>query len=945
LQNAEADPSCNGRGDQRFMMERMALAADAVTPWRRATLVALLAMAAVLLGGVLVRGLPIGDSSRAAAVGRSAAASGQRLSILPAAAQAPVSTALGTADPEYRVSASAGGFEAVSPQQRLRVRFEGSSVQLDSGAARLALRLDGLGYGSSPQATGDVLSHVAGNRVTYVGDGLSGWYANGPLGLEQGFTVASAPAGPASGPLTLSLALSGNVHAALAPGGASVLLNGGGSSLRYGDLAVTDAHGRTLHSWLGLRDGQILLRVDARDARYPLRVDPLLQQAKLTAGAEASGEGRFAASVAMSADGDTALIGAPGDDGGVGAAWVFTRSGATWTQQGPKLTGGEAAAVAGECEVEEQSEEEAGECGFGKSVALSGDGDTALVGGPGANGNLGAVWVFVRSDSTWTQQGPALTGGDERTKGHFGRSVALSSDGSTALIGAPGDSGYTGAAWVFTRAGASWSERAKLSAAGEGSVIDFGLSVALSGDGATALIGAPGAADRLGAAWVFADGEASGWVQQAKLVASDESGEGRFGYSVALSADAGTALVGGRPQDATGAAWAFTREDEAWSEPQALTAGGEADDESRFGYSVALSADGSSALVGDPGYERGAGAVWLFTRSGSAFGSGEALTAAGEHGSGRLGASVAFAGSGESAILGAPSESARTGAAWAFVVPGAPPAVTGVSPGEGPTSGGTKVTISGSGFNEATGVEFGSVAAQSFEVSEGGTSITATSPKEAAGRVNVTVDSPGFTSATSESDLFTFVAPAKKGGHREEPEPGSPSGGSESEPPVSVQSTPNGPSGSETIVAGSVLAFGPTAGPACAVSLLGRRAKVRKRARAALKLSWKGATGAVVCRGKLTLAVRVKLKGAHAKRYKTVVIGTASFSISPGKTKLITVRLNAAGRSRLRAANRRGLAARLTILVSTPGPRRALTHAIRLVLQRVAQPRQSATLS
>jgi hypothetical protein len=942
LQNAEADPSRNGRGDQRFMMERMALTADAVTPWRRATLVALLAMAAALLGGVLVRGLPVGDSSPAPAAARAAAASGQRLSVLPDAAQAPVSTALGSADPEYRVSASAGGFEAVSPQQRLRVRFEGSSVQLDSGAARLALRLDGLGYGSSPQASGDVLSHVAGNRVTYVGEGLSGWYANGPLGLEQGFTVASAPAGPAPGPLTLSLALSGNVHAVLAPGGASVLLSGGGSSLRYGDLAVTDAHGRTLHSWLGLRDGQILLHVDARDARYPLQLDPLLQQAKLTAGAEASGEGRFAASVAMSADGDTALIGAPGDDGGVGAAWVFTRSGATWTQQGPKLTGGEAAG-ADECEVEEEGEEEAGECGFGKSVALSGDGETALVGGPGANGNLGAVWVFVRSDAAWTQQGPALTGGDEHTKGHFGRSVALSDDGDTALIGAPGDSGYTGAAWVFTRADASWSEQAKLTAAGESGVIDFGLSVALSGDGASALIGAPGAADRLGAAWVFAEGEASGWVQQAKLAASDESGEGRFGYSVALSADAGTALVGGRPQDATGAAWAFTREDDAWSEPQALAAGGGDDEDHRFGYSVALSANGSSALVGDPGFEAGAGAVWLFTRSGSAFGAGEALSAAGEHGSGRLGASVAFAGSGEGAILGAPSESARTGAAWAFVVPSAPPAVTGVSPGEGPTSGGTKVTISGSGFNEATAVEFGSVAAQSFEVNEGGTSITATSPKEVAGRVNVTVDSPGFSSATSESDLFTFVAPAKKGGHREEPAP--PSGGGESEPPVNIQSTPNGPSGSETIVAGSVLAFGPTTGPACAVSLLGKSAKVRKRARAALKLSWKGATGAVVCRGKLTLAVRVKLKGARAKRYKTVVIGTASFSISPGKTKLITVRLNAAGRSRLRAANRRGLAARLTILVSTPGPRRTLTHAIRLVLQRVAQSRQSATLS
>jgi hypothetical protein len=115
--------------------------------------------------------------------------------------------------------------------------------------------------------------------------------------------------------------------------------------------------------------------------------------------------------VALSSEGNTALIGGDLDDSGVGAVWVFTRSGSTWTQQGGKLTG-------------------SGEIGkglFGYSVALSSDGDTALIGGIGDNGGAGAAWVFTRSGSTWTQQGEKLTGsGRDQAKGDFGFSVALS---------------------------------------------------------------------------------------------------------------------------------------------------------------------------------------------------------------------------------------------------------------------------------------------------------------------------------------------------------------------------------------------------------------------------------------------------------------------------------------------------------------------------------------
>src|SRR5439155_7614712 len=113
----------------------------------------------------------------------------------------------------------------------------------------------------------------------------------------------------------------------------------------------------------------------------------------------------------------TGLIGGPGDNSAAGALWVFTRSGTTWTQQGPKLTGTGASARS--------------LSNFGARVALSSDGNTALVGGP--EDGPGSAWVFTRSGSTWTQQGSKLTGAEEiGARVLFGAGVALSSDGNMA---------------------------------------------------------------------------------------------------------------------------------------------------------------------------------------------------------------------------------------------------------------------------------------------------------------------------------------------------------------------------------------------------------------------------------------------------------------------------------------------------------------------------------
>jgi FG-GAP repeat len=196
-----------------------------------------------------------------------------------------------------------------------------------------------------------------------------------------------------------------------------------------GRIGARFAQGRLLRGAACLLAAGLLLAIDGRmpEAGWSAaaRLELFVQQGdKLTGGGE-TGNGQFGYSVALSADGSTALIGARLDDGGRGAAWIFARSGSTWSQQGSRLTGSG----------------EAGNGQFGSSVALSADGSTALVGGVGDNASKGAVWVFTRSGSAWNQQGPKLTGAGETGNGELGTSAALSGDGSTAIVGGATDDG------------------------------------------------------------------------------------------------------------------------------------------------------------------------------------------------------------------------------------------------------------------------------------------------------------------------------------------------------------------------------------------------------------------------------------------------------------------------------------------------------------------------
>ncbi|MFI5182006.1 MAG: hypothetical protein ACHQPI_11480 [Thermoanaerobaculia bacterium] len=366
----------------------------------------------------------------------------------------------------------------------------------------------------------------------------------------------------------------------------------------------------------------------------------------------ASGNAFQGWSVALSADGNTAIIGGVNDNGGNGAAWVWTRSGGVWSPQGTKLVGGGNVGAASQ----------------GSSVALSADGNTAIVGGDQDNGGAGAAWVWTRSLGVWSPQGSKLVASDASASAFQGGSVALSADGNTAMIGGVGDN----AAWVWTRSLGVWSQQGnKLVGAGNVGLAYQGQSVALSGDGNTAIVGGYLDNSSAGAAWVWTRSLGVWSPQGSKLVGAGATGGAGQGWSVALSGDGNTAIVGGYADNSNaGAVWVWTRSLGVWSPQGSKLVGAGATGGAGQGWSVALSADGNTAFVGGANDNGGIGASWVWTRSGISWSPlGSKLVGSVYVGASKQGKSVALSGDGSTAIVGGWSDNTNVGAAWVFVVP------------------------------------------------------------------------------------------------------------------------------------------------------------------------------------------------------------------------------------------------------------------------------------
>ena len=368
---------------------------------------------------------------------------------------------------------------------------------------------------------------------------------------------------------------------------------------------------------------------------------------------------------------------------------------------------------------------------FGTSVSISGDGNTLAIGTIIEDSGAGAVYVFTRSGKNWSQQAYIQASNTAATD-KFGSSVSLSTDGNTLAVGAIGEDsdGSTdsdnsvsgaGAVYIYTRVAASWSQQAYLKASNAGYLDVFGRVVSLNTDGNTLVVGASGersdgtsqgddSADKAGAVYVFIRTGVS-WAQQAYIKASNAQTNDGFGMDVSVSADGDTLAVGAYMEasiatgvggddanndaNGAGAVYVYTRSSATWSQTAYIKASNTASFD-LFGFNLSLSADGQTLAVGAWGEDSnsttingletdnsalGAGAVYVFTLSGSTWAQQAYVKASNAEAADAFGLSVSLSSDGNtlavgasiekgdaSGFNGAPSNNAATAAGAAYVL-------------------------------------------------------------------------------------------------------------------------------------------------------------------------------------------------------------------------------------------------------------------------------------
>ncbi len=386
------------------------------------------------------------------------------------------------------------------------------------------------------------------------------------------------------------------------------LTNGGGASATVSQAdnvftitpTTTEAYAGTFSITFSATDGtNAVTAASAFTLVFAYDWTTTTQQQKIQA---SDAEAYDAFGEAVDIDGDTVVVGAYAEDTeahGAGAAYIFTRSGTTWSQQ-QKIVASDA----------EQSDY------FGKSSAISGD--TVVVGAKSEDtgaSNAGAAYIFTRSGTTWSQQ-QKIQASDAQASDYFGSRSSI--DGDTVVVGAYAeDAGGSnaGAAYVFTRSGTTWSQQAKLTASDAQAGDYFGRSSAISGD--TVVVGAyteDAGGSNAGAAYIFTRSGTT-WTQQAKITASDAQAADMFGETVDIDGD--TVVVGAFGEDtegaAAGAAYIFTRSGTTWTQDKKIVAS-DAQASDFFGYMVII--DGDTVVVGAQNEDTvgsNAGAAYIFT--------------------------------------------------------------------------------------------------------------------------------------------------------------------------------------------------------------------------------------------------------------------------------------------------------------------------------------------
>jgi FG-GAP repeat len=552
---------------------------------------------------------------------------------LPVAAQGPVASALGRADRAYWVN----GLSARNPAQDLRFAFSSSGALVRTRGVSERLSLIGFGRGGAVRPLGAGEPVASGNRVSYDLGSVREWFANGPLGLEQGFDVARRPAG-SGGALEFRVSLTGSLRARVS--GGAITLSGRGVSLRYTGLVATDALGRRLPASMALQGGRVIVSVDARGARYPVSVDPIIQQQAELASKDGTTNDGFGNSVAVS--GNTIVVGAPymgvggGSEGfGPGAVYVFTApSAGDWSAatESAELT------VAGDTTAPAD---------LGSSVAISGDTIYAGAPGEGVSGTTtGAVYVFDEPNGGWAKE-PAAPNANQNsvltiTSGSVGDALgsSISASGGTVVASAPeeqvGSNPGQGAVYVFEEPPTGWgtggTSVAELTASDGDADNQLGTAVATDGNTIVAGVSANESTDKPVYVWSMPP---SGWnhepsapaaTQTAELTASDGHAGNGLGSSVAVSGDtiaAGALNHGISPSFGQGAVYVWTMPASGWAaatgaaadQAAELTAS-DAERGNTLGVSVAI--DGNAVIAGADSQDDGGGpgnrdgAVYVF---------------------------------------------------------------------------------------------------------------------------------------------------------------------------------------------------------------------------------------------------------------------------------------------------------------------------------------------
>jgi hypothetical protein len=551
------------------------------------------------------------------------------LASLPREAQSSVSAALGRDRSDYQARAHGEGFRAENVRHNLAADFTSAGVEVRSGNGLWKLALHSYGYGNTLKPVGAAAPRVDRNRVEYRRGPLTEWYVNGPLGLEQGFTLNVRPGcrgtacrtlapshdairggqSPRVGqalpllsqtgnePLTVALALSGDVTAAVDPNqtGMTLTSRDGRAVLRYTGLVARDAGGKDLHAWLEVRGAKLLLEVDDTRARYPVVIDPWVQLVAFT-----GSDWSYPDSVAT--DGNTVVVGDTCANGCNGAAYVLVRLASGWTQ------------VAELTPLDTRSTPYGFPSGenLGWSVAVAGD--TVVVGATLASCYYvcapGAAYVFVKPASGWTNmtQTAMLTASDGTLDDWFGESVSIS--GNTVVVGAS----YVGAAYVFVQPATGWANMTETAKLTSSDGVGIGWSVAISGNtavGAPGEFGLDGDACYGSSAYVFVE-PASGWAnmtETAKLTPSD----GGCANSASISGN--TVVVGDPVANVGGEAYVFVKPASGWTsmpETAKLTASDVASSD-LFGLTAAIS--GNTVAVGAlQAGSSGVGGVYVFVQ-------------------------------------------------------------------------------------------------------------------------------------------------------------------------------------------------------------------------------------------------------------------------------------------------------------------------------------------